>query len=1013
MSTLSAVPTESALSALSALSAMMGDVPLDLPTATPLIGRTAELDRLSALAGVDAGDPRPGIVVLSGDAGIGKTRLLADLRTRAAEAGWRVAVGHCLDFGDAALPYLPFSEVFARLEAATPGLAERLGRQYPPLRRLLPGRRPTDDGAADSAQPTDRSELFEAVHAAFEGLGADGPLLLVIEDAHWADQSTRDLLTLLYSRGFTTPVSLVVSYRSDDLHRRHPLRATAAQWGRLPGMGRLELGPLRDTDVRRLVRVLHPDPLRESDVHTVVERAEGNALFTEELVAATSLGDGAMPPDLAGLLLVRLDQLDDTARHVVRVASAAGRSVSHQALAAVAELDAAALEQGVRSAVERNVLVPAGPDSYSFRHAMLGEAVYDDLLPGERVRMHAAYVQVLCGQETPGTAADLARHARAAHDDATALRASIAAGDEAAAVGGPDEALGHYRLALELVAGESDDGRSARDAVDVIDLTVKASNIAIAAGRLDKAVALVQDRLEQTTPDASPVGRGTLLLALASAAVISDSRVDALAMTHEGLDLVPAEPPTALRCRLVNVHAEALADRHRDEDANRWARDALALAHELGLPDQVHAATATLARIKDRGGDPEASRAAYEQIIDDAHSSGDPAELRGLHHLGGFHLERGELGEALAVFRRGAERAEQTGRPWAPYGFDARVLAALVAFQCGDWEGALELADVAGESPPPLAEAMLGAVTLTVLAERGDEAAQALLPHIRPWWARDGMIAVVAAGAAIDLLGDAGDLTAAVAAHDEAVLCVSGLWQMVDFQARTRLSGLLVGQLAAHAPQVGPAERTALVREGDELADAGRRAADRVGALGRRPHGPETEAWLARLDAEHLRLRWLSGIDTPPEDELLAAWQRSVAAFEHYPHMFELARSRTRLAAVLRSVGDQAAAREQADAARATAHQLGAQPLLAELRALGVAALRRDPATRVDEALTPREREILALVAEGRSNREIADRLYISAKTVSVHVSNILAKLAVGGRTEAAAVARRRGLLVD
>ena len=998
---------------LSALSAMMGDVPLDPPTVTPLIGRAAELDRLSALAGVDPSGPRSGMVLLSGDAGIGKTRLLADLRARAGEAGWRVAVGHCLDFGDAALPYLPFTEMFARLEVTSPGLSELLARQHPSLRRLLPDRQPVDGETPDRSQPTDRGELFESVHAAFEGLGADGPLLLVIEDAHWADQSTRDLITLLYSRGFATPVSVVVSYRSDDLHRRHPLRATAAQWGRLPGMGRLELAPLPDTAVRRLVRALHPAPLRESDVHTVVERAEGNALFTEELVAAASLGDGAMPPDLAGLLLVRLDQLDDTARHVVRVAAAAGRSVSHQALVEVAELDAVALEQGVRSAVERNVLVPAGPDSYAFRHAMLGEAVYDDLLPGERVRLHAAYVNALCGQQTPGAAADLARHARAAHDDATALRASVAAGDEAAAVGGPDEALGHYRLALELAAGTSDDARPAREAVDVVDLTVKASTVAVAAGRLDKAVALVEERLEQTSADASPLERATLLLALASVAVLSDSRVDALMMTHEALDLVPAEPLTPLRCRIVNVHAEALADRHRDEDASGWARDALAMARELELPDQVHAATATMARIEDRGGDPEASRAAYQQIIDDARSGGDPAELRGLHHLGLFHHERGELAEALAVFRRGGERAEQIGLPWAPYGFDARMLAALVAYQSGDWDEALELADVAGQVPPPLAEAMLGTVTLTVAAGRGEDLGAALLAEIRPWWPRDGFVAVVSAGAAIDLLGDSDDLVGAVAAHDEAVRCVSGLWQVDDFQARTRLSGLLLGQLAAHAPQVGGAERTRLVRQGDELAAAGRRAAERLGTHGRRPRGPETDAWLARVEAEHLRLRWFSGVDTPDEDDLVSGWQRSVAGFERYPHVLELARSRTRLAAVLRSVGDQAAAREQADAARATAHALGAEPLLAELRALGMTAPRRDPATRVDETLTPREREILGLVAEGRSNREIADRLFISAKTVSVHVSNILAKLAVGGRTEAAAVARRRGLLVD
>jgi DNA-binding NarL/FixJ family response regulator len=173
--------------------------------------------------------------------------------------------------------------------------------------------------------------------------------------------------------------------------------------------------------------------------------------------------------------------------------------------------------------------------------------------------------------------------------------------------------------------------------------------------------------------------------------------------------------------------------------------------------------------------------------------------------------------------------------------------------------------------------------------------------------------------------------------------------------------------------------------------------------------GPEGVAWVARVRAEHLRLRWLTGADPPAEPELVEAWEASVAGFERFPHVFERARSQARLAAVLRACGDPARARELADDARASASRLGALPLLAELRALGTPG--REPHSRADEALTSREREVLALVAEGRSNREIAGRLFISAKTVSVHVSNILAKLAAAGRTEAVAVARRRGLL--
>jgi DNA-binding NarL/FixJ family response regulator len=171
-------------------------------------------------------------------------------------------------------------------------------------------------------------------------------------------------------------------------------------------------------------------------------------------------------------------------------------------------------------------------------------------------------------------------------------------------------------------------------------------------------------------------------------------------------------------------------------------------------------------------------------------------------------------------------------------------------------------------------------------------------------------------------------------------------------------------------------------------------------------------AWAARLSAEHLRFRWLAGVDSPDESALVDAWRNALARFEDYGHVWEIARSQARLAAVLQAAGDQAEARTLADRARVTARRLGAEPLLAELRTLGGPGGRRTSgAGPVSHALTARESEILKLVADGRSNGEIGKQLFISTKTVSVHVSNILAKLGASGRTEAAAIARRTGLL--
>jgi predicted ATPase len=340
-----------------------------------------------------------GAVLLAGDAGVGKTRLLAELRDRAQAAGYRVLVGHCLDFGDSALPYLPFSEAFGRLAAEAPTLARSLVEAGPAIARLMPARRvlPEQSAPADDENQVhlDRPDLFAAVHAALELLGRAEPLLLIVEDVHWADRSTREMLSFLFSRRFDAPVAIVASYRSDDLHRRHPLRTAAAEWSRLPGVSRVELGRLPDDDVRALVGSLHPGPMSERALRGIVERAEGNAFFTEELVGATEVGPDAIPEALADLLLVRLDQLDDDARHVVRAASVSGRRVPHLLLDRVLDGQVGSLDVALRAAVERNVLVPMGGDGYAFRHALLAEAVYDDLLPGERVRLHAAYAKAL------------------------------------------------------------------------------------------------------------------------------------------------------------------------------------------------------------------------------------------------------------------------------------------------------------------------------------------------------------------------------------------------------------------------------------------------------------------------------------------------------------------------------------------------------------------------------------------------------------------------------------------
>ncbi|WP_310650854.1 AAA family ATPase [Cellulomonas sp. P24] len=1012
----------------------------------PLVGREDELSELCELLGVDEAVHGSGSVLLGGDAGVGKTRLVQALRERAAATGRSDVVGHCLDFGDSALPYLPFSEIFGRLLAEIPDVVGPVVAAHPSINRLLPGQRvrsgvgivPSttdhDDrlrGDRAAQAQSSRADLFESVHAVLEELAERQPLLVVVEDVHWADQASRELISFLFSRPFEAPVALVVTYRSDDVHRRHPLRSAIAEWSRLTTVHRLHLAPLSEGEVRTLIQTLHPLPLPERDIQAIVSRAEGNAFFTEELVLATQMGTRALPNDLADLLLVELDHLDERSRTVVRAAAAAGRQVTHQLLSRVVSVPAPDLDLALRQAVESHILVLSHDDSYAFRHALLAEAIYDDLLPGERVRLHAAYVSVLRSGEVPGTAAELARHARAARDAPTAIRASIEAGDDAMAVGAPEEAARHYEIALELLARavpqagggaaaggsvravgpvEVDDADSGEHAI--VGLVLKASDALIASGDPYRSVKLIADHLGMLSPEADPSARVRLLVGLAAGTFLTETDLDPLELTGEAMSLVPDVPPSPLRAEVLSVHAKATIHRLGGQDAARFATQAHDMALSLGLPRVAAEATLTLAQIDNLTGDADAARSRLERVVAQARADGDvTAELRGLDQIGRLHFGQGEFPEALAVCQAADRRARESGRPWTPYGVDARAISAITAYTIGDWDAALRTVDVSGQSPPPMAEALLAAVKLSVLAGRRDPGAPELVEITRAWWGRDGMTALLAGGAAIDVRGDRHEIDDAVAVHDDVIGNLRRLWQGSTIWVQVRLSALVLGQLANHAPRVARSELAALGSSGARFVAAAADVWDHQSMTG--PARVEVRAWRARVLAEHLRLRWLTDVDAPAEDDLVRAWRESVAAFEEWGDVYELARSRARLAVVLRAAGDADEARTLADAARATARTLGAETLLAELRGLGGPARTTSARVATTSALTPREREILGLVAQGRSNAEIGRRLFISAKTVSVHISNIMAKLGARGRTEAVAVARRDGVLSD
>src|ERR1700728_2678179 len=459
-----------------------------------LVGREAELARLRGLL-QDAAAGRTVTGLVSGDAGIGKSRLVAEAMQIAERDGFTVLCGQCAEIGDS-VPYLPFADAFR----TAPPHVEKAIKARPVLSRLLP-----DGGGqaheADWAGLT-RQQMFGAVLSLLSELAVESPVLLVIEHLHWADASTRHLVTFLARMLHRERVAIIGTYRTDDLHRRHPLRSVIAELLRLPMVALVELGPL---SVPALAEILSngqnaPSPLSAATLNSLVERAEGNAYYAEELLTASSCAEGTLPTGLAALLLSRVERVSDAAQQVLRAAAVAGGGADDVLVRAASGLPDDVYEEAVREAAGHQLLAFEEPNGYRFRHALLREAVYADLMPGERTRLHARLASQLAG--VPGAAAELAHHSMASHDIPGAFAASVRAGAEAEQLGAPAEAHRHYDLALELWVRVEAAARIA--GLTRGKLGLRSAQAAAASGDVPRAVHLLRRIRDLVSRDEGP-----------------------------------------------------------------------------------------------------------------------------------------------------------------------------------------------------------------------------------------------------------------------------------------------------------------------------------------------------------------------------------------------------------------------------------------------------------------------------------------------------------------------------
>ncbi len=980
-----------------------------------LVGRGAEVSALrAALDGARSG--RPAAVLLSGDAGVGKSRLVTETVQRATAAGTLAFVGRCLDSAGS-LPYLPFTEIVGRLVAGRPALLER----HAELGRLLPGNRPVAEPGAEDRE-LGQLRVFDAVLTALDEVTSTTPVLLVVEDLHWADRSTRDLLVFLLSRLTDQHLMVLATYRTDDLHRRHPLRAVLSELVRLPAVERLDLDPLGDADALDLVRALADGTLSEPQLQRVARRSEGNAFFAEELVSASSDG---LPHGLAEVLLSRVEGLAPATQQVLRIASVSGRRVRHDRLAAVSGLPDDELEQALRDAVTHQVLVPAD-DAYTFRHALLREAVYHELLPGERSRLHAGFAAHLAQHvDEPGAAASLAQHALAAHDLPAALAASVRAAREADRHEAPAEVLLHLERALDL--WEAVPGAAGVADISEVSITRWAAWAASATGDPDRGIALARHALELAEALGDPVLTASIgrryVLRLLDMSGHDQEAFDVMLRSH---GLIADRPPDAdtawSHAILARVHLRL----------DRWpaARASAEAALEVvaGLADPGRGATdahadalVTLARCDERADHPELARRRWAEALTLARGSTNlSVELRAFFYIGMSLLDAGRLAEGGETFATGERRAAEAGITWSSAGLDLRVAHVVARFLRGDWDAAQAAADLAGESVSVSVASRLTAVGLLVAVARGRlEFAGRRAAELHDTQPADEQVVLFLGQVGAEAALWEGRATDARARVDEAL---AGLDAIYPHQ----LGGIMLAALGvtadadlAAAGSVPAAEAAAAaavhVAVAEETAAHG---LPRAGDL-----GPEGRAWLLRARAERTR------ITGPPDPEV---WSAVVTAFDHesgwtsgpgapvpgYRQAYALLRrAEARLAATAAPHAELITdGTDDLRAALAAAEHLGAGPLAGAVRAMATrAGVRLDaappPRAGAPTVLTPRERSVLGLVAGGRTNRQVGAELFISEKTVSVHLSRVMAKLGASSRTEAVSVAYERGLL--
>jgi DNA-binding CsgD family transcriptional regulator/Tfp pilus assembly protein PilF len=893
------------------------------------IGRQEELEYLHERRR-EAGSSHGGFVFVSGEAGVGKSRLLAEFRTSLAKSRVRIGVGASLEF--AQRPYGPILDLLARFEPS----------------------------AAELVPAASKREQFDAIAQAFVRAAERTTLVGIIEDLHWADAATLELLDYLASKLRATRTLIVASYRSGEHHPEHPTFAAIAKLTRAPLAGRIELAPLDAAELRLFIdAALDGVDLSHETRRAVAHASDGNPFFAEELLKSAverlaserSTAEARfLPTTVRAALMERLRPLDDGERRVLAQAAVIGRRFDVGLLAETLGHDIDSLLSTLRRARDFQLVEEESAAVFRFRHALTREAIYGDFLAAQVRPLHRKIALVL--EETSEdrrSIESLAYHWWAAGERTRAAQYNELAGDAAGRVYAHDDAVAYYERALESV------DRISRECARLLE---KIAQRRVVNGFNDGALAAYSEAAEilQQVGDADAEAECRVHSAIQSYRL---GNPDPAAPLETMLARLGASDAARSRLHLGIAHLAAL--RYRPGEALRHL-DEVEMTVTQGNPDLRYSYHATRAMVYYIVADIERFRAELDAWLAAAGDASNPGLAALVHHNGGMYLSiLGRHEEAMAHFERALAVARKQRIRMAESA--AYAMSALALLSTGDLEGVRRAVDAVRALPTDSEVALAHAAAWGTLAglHLGDDS---LIEH---WFDRlHGTItelgAVIYAAGYAEILHRRGRIAEAQAL----------LHRAIDYGEQPR--GLFMTLLAV--ARIGAADDFPKARATLE------RAADAAAEVVERPA-------LALFDAlvERRKLHTASAAE---HARTAAEGFRRLG----YP-LWE--------AAALEIAGERAAA-------FAIYRRTGALADVRRLEREGEidAAATRSPAALVPGALSSREGEIAALVARGRSNLEIAHELSISHKTVEKHLGSIFQKLGLRSRTQLAALVSAR-----